>query len=376
MTPQIPAAFLLIVVLASFLTGWIWFPSYTGLSRGKSILALLGSLIPTLLYIARSAGHLSGGGGFRNQDALLVAVLAGAIFSVLVAALVLRLWGRWVGEKGTDSERAPGVPGIRAWFCTSNVFVGILIVASGWLSFELSPLLSAVTIGALLAAQPLILMEHPARIAAPVPVDHSPEREKILAMLETGKLTPDESAELLQALGDSARVPAPPIPLTSGQRLLLIGAALVALGFFLPWFVIDPGKEADRMMNRMQSSMRSSFGGNIEMPVGFPGVGPAQLKTGSVSISGGDIQRGLGWAALLLALAAAFLPYVATALDPATARTIRLLCLGIGGIIVLYLLTQNLRFVGIGLILAVGGYVLEAVGVFRERRAAGVSSAA
>jgi len=195
--------------------------------------------------------------------------------------------------------------------------------------------------------------------------DLSPEREKIVAMLEAGKLTPEESADLLQALGDSSRAASQTrqqVPLTSGQRLMLIGAALVMLGFFLPWIVVNPGKEATRMMGQFQ----------VNMSMNMPGVGLETIKpnmtTPTVSYSGGDIQRGLGWAALALALAAAILPYVATTLDIATVRTVRMLSLGIGGIIVLYLLTQNVRFIGIGLVLAVGGYVVEAVGALRERR--------
>ena len=44
--------------------------------------------------------------------------------------------------------------------------------------------------------------------------------------------------------------------------------------------------------------------------------------------------------------------------------------LGAGGLIVLYVVTQNIRFVGIGLMIAVGGYALEIAGAMRERNAA------
>ena len=36
-------------------------------------------------------------------------------------------------------------------------------------------------------------------------------------------------------------------------------AALVLVGFFLPWIVINPGQEANRMMRQMQSSLNGSF---------------------------------------------------------------------------------------------------------------------
>jgi hypothetical protein len=158
--------------------------------------------------------------------------------------------------------------------------------------------------------------------------------------------------------------------ITANARcLVLIGAALVAVGFFLPWFVINPGKEASDLLRQMQSSVFGSLSEQVSstpLPPGYPPL----VTTGDISISGGDIQRGLGWAALALTLSAALIPYIATSLAAAAAQTVSLLCLGIGGIIVLYLLTQNIRFVGIGLVIAMSGYALEVVGMLRERKAA------
>ena len=104
----------------------------------------------------------------------------------------------------------------------------------------------------------------------------------------------------------------------------------------------------------------SQFGESMgaDMPGGGFTFSTPQLKTPTVSYAGGDMPRGLGWAALALALGAALLPYVATALAAATARTVRLPGLGVGGFIVLYLLTQNLRFTGIGLMRTAGGCAL------------------
>lgn len=363
----IPDVFVLCVPL--FITALFWFRSYTGLNRRQALLAVAGSVIACGY---RAYSELRGGYADLSQmpnmlsrdkeEAFLAAFAAGAII-LFIAALTLRLWGRWVGDKASAEERLPGLPGIRAWFCTSNVTVGILIVVCAWFGDDVSPLVSALGIGALLAAAPLLRMESLVSAPAPVPLteDMSAEREKIVSMLEAGKLTVDESAELLQALGASKHAVPPKVALTGGQRLMLIGAAMVTFGFFLPWFAFNPGAEAGRMMNQMQKSLGSSLGGGMRMP-------GLELNTSSVSVSGGDIGHGLGWAALLLALAAALLPYLATTLEAATARTVRLLCLGVGGLIMLYLLSQNLRLAGIGLLLAVGGYALEIVGMLRDRR--------
>ena len=158
------------------------------------------------------------------------------------------------------------------------------------------------------------------------------------------------------------------VVMTGGQRLMMTGAALVTVGFFMPWFVVNPGAEATRLMNQMQQSMEAQFGGNgMPMP-GGSNLPNLSVKTASLSISGGDIGRGFGWAVLAMALIAALLPYLATALEATAVRTVRLLCLGIGALLVVYLLTDNVRYASIGLIIAVGGYVLEIVGMLRDRR--------
>jgi hypothetical protein len=356
-------AFILIILpsLALLIAGFIFYPSYTGLPRGKAYLALIASIVAaavtTGIWLARGE-HRD-----HQPDALfLLSRLAFGGAIVFLTAFVLRLWGRWVGDRATPEERQPGLAGVRAWFSASNVVVAVAIVLTTWLAFDVSPLLMVVVVAAALAAYPVLRMESAPVTSTPVD-DLSVEREKIVAMLEAGKLTPDESAELLQALSETSRAQERrPLVLTTGQRLMLIGAALVTFGFFLPWFVINPGKEAGRMMNQMKMSLESS------MPMPGLSLPDAKFDTPSVSISGGDIQKGLGWMALLLAAAAALIPYITTRLDEATLRMVRMLCLGLGSLIVLYLLTNNIRYVGIGLVIAVSGYIVEIVGVVRESR--------
>jgi hypothetical protein len=373
-------ALLIVTSVLLFLTGLKWFSPYTGLTRQQSVAALLGCAV---LCGYRSYDHFHGL-HFKLQEQISrmgvrigvgpyeSALCAGAVVFFL-AALILRLWGRWIGEKSTAEERQSGVPGVRAWFSTSNVVVGALIVVCAWQGDGISPVLSIVGVGALLAAYPLLRMESNAVAVAQSPVapqeDLSPEREKIVAMLEAGKLTADESAELLQALGATKQPASAPraVALTGGQRLMLIGAAIVMVGFFLPWFVINPGSEAGRMMGDMQKSLQSQMG-NLPMPEGVQ-LPQLAFKTSSFSVTGGSIGNGLGWAALLFALAAAVLPYVATQLEAATARMARMLCLAVGTLIILYLLSEGIRYAGVGLIAAAVGYGLEIAGMVRDRRA-------
>ncbi len=362
---SVPSGSILFAVL--FITGIFWFRKYTGLSADKGFLALLASVIAAGVQVFTRIQNIPRGLGHDVEMRVFISAMTSGAFIVFAAAFALRLWGKWVGGKATAEESQAGQPGVQAWFSAANVVVGLALVILAWAGYDVSPLLTAAAVGAALAAYPLMRMESPAPIITPLPDHSGGEREKIVAMLEAGKITADECAELLQALGEGARAPVPGAPLTSSQRLMLIGAALVALGFFLPWFVINPGKEAGRLMNQVQSSMTSTLRGDMNFPDGavFSGT---HIETPTMSMSGGDIGRGLGWAALALALVAALLPYVASTLDATTARTVRLLCLGVGGIIILYLLTQNIRFVGIGLIIAVSGYALEIAGALRERK--------
>lgn len=383
--------FIVPISLLLFLVGLIPFMRYTGLGRDKSYVVLFASIVAGAIQSFHRAGELGPflrtGSKFvaSNLENILRVVTAGLAIPLLVA-FILRLWGRWIGGKATAEEHAPGVAGIHAWFGTSNVTVGLLLILCAWLGHDISPLLSTVIIGVLLAAYPALNMEFPSvgavaghtglsSVPKPPADDLSAEREKILSMLEAGKLTAEESAELLQALGESSRKRSPQVPLTGHQRFMLIGAALVALGFFLPWFVINPGKELDRAIQQTKLSVTTSNQDSdllqaIRLGAAIPTRTPPPVATSDISISGGDIPRGLGWATLVLALAAAFIPYVATNLDTATARTIRLLCLGLGAFIVVYLLSQSVRFISIGLIVVLAGYTLAIAGALRERRTA------
>ena len=62
----------------------------------------------------------------------------------------------------------------------------------------------------------------------------------------------------------------------------------------------------------------------------------------------------------------AALPYIAARMDHKTQTTISLFALGIGSVVVLYLLTQEFHLVAIGLILTAIGYALAFIGTLKE----------
>jgi hypothetical protein len=194
----------------------------------------------------------------------------------------------------------------------------------------------------------------------PAPDALAPERERVLKLLDAGKITAQESADLLNALGHATpprpAKPADPV-LAAGphRKFVLIGAALLLVGFFLPWFSINLG----RAMSQAMGQFGQPFG--MSMTPNF--------STGTTHIAGGDIGYGLGWIILLLGLTAAVLPYLAANLNPGTLQKAALVGLGIGSLILLYLLSDLARYVNVGIFVVMAGYALEFIGTLKQRPA-------
>ena len=112
-------------------------------------------------------------------------------------------------------------------------------------------------------------------------------------------------------------------------------------------------------MDHMQQALQSPFGVQFAPRL--------NMDTGTTNIAGGDVGYGLGWIVLLLGLGVAVLPYIAANLDPGTLRKAGLVGLGIGTLILLYLLSDLIRYVNIGIFLVLAGDVLEFIGTLRER---------
>jgi hypothetical protein len=178
-------------------------------------------------------------------------------------------------------------------------------------------------------------------------------------MLEEGKITAEEAAELLSALGQTLPAATAVEPWTPGRKLMLAGAAVVLVGFFLPWFSFNTVEEMRRAFYEAHSQLPPGMAvpaADLPMPGGM-----------TVRITGGDVRHGLGWIMLGLALGAAVTPYVATGLAREQRRVVMLVALAAGGIVGLYLLTGNFSRVDVGLPIVLVGYVVEVVGVVRDQ---------
>ena len=363
------------VVLLAF------YARYVGISRPKAFLLwLCSSIAGAAVTMFRSAEVEAGRFPmqFARRVELVYWVVLPGLLVTFVVPFVVKLYLRWFGEKATEKEKAAGMDGVRAWLGGGNLIMCILIALCAWrgLGYSFWGIL-ALTVGCVVA-YPLfnMLSQRPAGGPRPATEEMPREREKILNLLEAGKVTPEESAELLTALGESSAEPrGARVPMTVGRKLLLGGAALVLVGFFLPWYRVNLGQE----MGRLTGGLRSFTNVPDEVRV-FPppplktpprGLGPGVpvLSNATVNVCGADVGGKLGWAVLLLAAACAVLPYVATGLKRATQDTLTVVGLGIGAVILLYLLSQGLRHASVGLLVVLIGYGVQFVGAVKERRA-------
>jgi hypothetical protein len=305
-------------------------------------------------------------------ELLCVGLLVG-----LTMALAVKLFEKWVNNRLTDAERAGGAVGVRAWLAPSNLIVAVALALCAWMGLDYSFWFVLLMMLAALLAYPLLTMVNEPAPAPPALTDTiSPERERVMRLLEQGKITAEESAELLGALAATLPPPPPPLqsePWTSSRKLMLAGAAAVLVGFFLPWYSINPAQEVRRMGEAMNQQMRQMMQNDMSMsPIPDTGILKVTSSDGSViRLAGGDVPNGLGWLVLFLGIGAAALPYVATGLRRESRWKGMLLMLCVGVLIALYLTTAQPRQLSVGLPVVLAGYVVELVAVWRERERRG-----
>jgi hypothetical protein len=254
--------------------------------------------------------------------------------------------------------------GVRAWLRGGNLVCAVLISICLWLGFGYSfwaPV--ALALMALLAFPVLNMALATDAPQAPASGADTlaPERERVLKMLDDGKITAQESAELLNALAHSAPARPPQSAPAPHRKMVWIGAALLLVGFFLPWFVVKTNDFQEELKKTVDQ-----LTGPQGMPI--PDLGRIMPYATTISYVGGDIAHGLGWWILVLGIVAAVVPFLAANADPQICQKISLVALAAGAIILVYLVTGYFRFVSVGILLCLAGYALEFVGVLKARR--------
>ena len=323
----------------------------------------------------------------RNVDEgdalmLLASVIASGLVVVLIIPLALRLYGKWTGRNLTDQEKQPGIEAVQAFLGGRTLPLALLVAVCLWLGYDWPFWPTLLGLVALVVSYPLIntLLNTPdtagAGQASAYSEDVSDERDSVMKLLEEEKISAEEAAELISALGTGAapaglagQSPA----LTGGARkAAIIGAVLVAVGFFLPWFSVDVGKEMSRMQKGLWSSMKGFTppGFNAHAPQMPPEAMPTPAPSGVITRAAGpDIDKGLGWVVLLGATGAALLLFLPTKLTAKQTQMICLAVLAFGGLVIAYILTEGeIRHASLGIVAVGIGYAIQFAGVASARR--------
>ena len=146
---------------------------------------------------------------------------------------------------------------------------------------------------------------------------NSAERERILKMVEEGKINTEEGTELLDAMGRSSAMRGEE-KFSRADMIMLMGDAFVVLGFFLPWVYLQRGL--------YQSG---------------PNVGA------------------IGWAVLIIAIASAIPIFITPKNFLYKISMLQIFLILIGTILVISILVQAGGRLGPGLIFCLAGFIVE-----------------
>ena len=370
----IPVALLTLVALATgFLLG-PWINYFLRVRSWVATLLPLGIGVIAAINVARmDGGSRSSFGQDADDVSIAMNVACGVVAASLGLALLAKLYQAAVMNTITPHERTAGAAGLRAWLSIRNI-VTVLLFAAAAAVLDYNFFAALIFGAGVLLAYPLIntLMQSPATAATPPPQAPAEERQRVLALVEAGKISAEDGAELVAALAQSqaAGVEAPAV-INGPRRMMLLGAAVVFVGFLLPWFSVNIQQAMNESMSSMQQSMPQMPG----MPPGLsiPQVQPAGAIP-SVTVHGGDLSYGLGWILLAAALVAAGLPFFWTprAANALQQRNTIFAALIVGSIALLYLLSNGFGAgvsIDVGFFMAMAGYAALWFGAIRNETA-------
>ncbi len=165
------------------------------------------------------------------------------------------------------------------------------------------------------------------------------ERKRIMEMIEAGKISTDEGKELLNALGNSTALRGQE-KFSRADAAMLIGVALVILGFFLPWVYIR----------------LSEVFGQVRMP-DLPGL-TGQKGT---AYQAGYQAGALGWAVFIIAIVSAVPVFVTPKNFLYKILMLQMFLLIIGIALVMSVLIRAGGNLGEGLVACLAGFLVALV---------------
>ena len=285
---------------------------------------------------------------------------------MLGVGLLGKMYRVWILDKATEAEREPNGKGVRAWLSVGNLVMGMIFVMAAYVGRQWDPVGTAMAVVGLLLAYPAT---NCVLKGGEKPVEQegealAEERRRVLAMVEAGKISGEDGAELIGALGQSrvvARDAGASARLTGNMRVMMLGAALVVVGFCLPWFSVDLGARMQEQMSVMQQAMP------VPLPPGYSVQVPTATRT-VLEVRGGDVEHGLGWIILAMAGAVAVMPlvWVGRGEQRETLRAATIVGLLVGSVLVVYLVSFFYREMSVGMVLVLAGYGVMWLGVMRE----------
>ena len=157
------------------------------------------------------------------------------------------------------------------------------------------------------------------------------ERDRILKMVEQGKITTEESTELLDALGRANALRGQD-RFSRADITMLVGVALVVLGFFLPWANV-----------------------RIEIPSLF-GEGVSSGYQAGYNVGA------IGWAVPIIAILSAVPVFVTPRNHLYKVSMLQIFLTLIGTVLVISLLIQAWNHLGAGLVVCLAGFIVEIIG--------------
>jgi hypothetical protein len=340
--------------------------------------------------VAVIAYWLADNGGSTQASALVqrlksngapLAVFGMLFTANLAMALLIKLYRAAVLDKATPEERSLGIVGFRAWLSPLNVITVVCIAIGACLALGEVDYVACAIIGlATLLAYPLVntvfhqspsfAKPHESASSLKAPYE---ERERVLALVEAGKITAEDGAELLTALAQSHAASSNAAGAMSGpRRIMLVGAGITLVGFFLPWFTVNVAQAMGDLTHSLMQGT-SQFPGNPQPNINVDMNGtPIAVPNGMrIDVRGGDVQHGLGWIILAAGLGAACLPFFwpAPAGNTRQTRNAVFAALAVGSVLALYVLSGSFNAaisIEPGFVLAMAGYIVLWVGGVRE----------
>ena len=367
----------------------VFYAPYIGVTKRNGVFVALATLllaggVGIMRAIATETHPLTVQyGPWHENDGFLVAECS-FLFVMAVVPFLGKLFVELGNANADGTHKTRGARGTAGrWPGVGDVILTTSMAVFGSGAFGIS-ILTTLGICAAVLAIPAILYsgEEPPKVADNI--EHAASRERILQMLADGKITAEDSIGLLNAIGASTASQQTSEP-ARGRKLLFLGAALVLVGFFLPWFNIKISSYYAEAASAQGLPSFARFLPQVQAQQMQSVMSRSEGDMWKINFSGGDMNYGLGWIVLVLAALAAALPHLALRIDRQTERTITLLALGVGAVIIVYVITEASRAsallsgheqqgmemsfgIGAGVVLAACGYFFAFLGELRNGR--------